>query len=190
MRIAGLGGTILAKLGVVPQQIAGGDIYPALEHGTIDAAEWVGPYDDEKLGFQQASPSTTTIPACGRARQCQLHREPGEVERAARFVQGDRGSGLRRGQRALRRRNTTHGNPDALLRLVASGAELRPFPQDVMVAAFKEAQALYGELAASNPAFKTFYDSWLPYWRKEQLWFRVAELPFDAFNAGMAQQMR
>ena len=42
---------MLQKLGVVPQQLAGGDIYPALEKGTIDAAEWVGPYDDEKLGF-------------------------------------------------------------------------------------------------------------------------------------------
>ena len=51
MRIAGLGGTVFSELGVVPQQIAGGDIYPALEKGTIDAAEWVGPYDDEKLGF-------------------------------------------------------------------------------------------------------------------------------------------
>src|SRR5205807_9379774 len=43
--------SIMAKLGVVPQQLAAGDIYPALEKGTIDAAEWVGPYDDEKLGF-------------------------------------------------------------------------------------------------------------------------------------------
>ena len=46
---------MLAKLGVVPQQIAGGDIYPALEKGTIDAAEWVGPYDDEKLGFHKVA---------------------------------------------------------------------------------------------------------------------------------------
>src|SRR5260370_5310249 len=50
-RIGGFAGQVLAKLGVVAQQIAGGDIYPALEKGTIDAAEWVGPYDDEKLGF-------------------------------------------------------------------------------------------------------------------------------------------
>ena len=46
---------MLAKLGVIPQQIAGGDIYPALEKGTIDAAEWVGPYDDEKLGFHKVA---------------------------------------------------------------------------------------------------------------------------------------
>ena len=60
-RIGGIAGQVLQKVGVVPQQIAGGDIYPALEKGTIDAAEWVGPYDDEKLGFPR-SPSTTTIP--------------------------------------------------------------------------------------------------------------------------------
>ena len=45
----------MQRLGVVPQQIAGGDIYPALEKGTIDGAEWVGPYDDEKLGFQKVA---------------------------------------------------------------------------------------------------------------------------------------
>jgi hypothetical protein len=56
MRIGGIAGQVLAKLGVVPQQIAGGDIYPALERGTIDAAEWVGPYDDEKLGFAKVAP--------------------------------------------------------------------------------------------------------------------------------------
>ena len=56
MRIAGLAGQVMAKLGVVPQQIAGGEIYPALEKGTVDAAEWVGPYDDEKLGFYKVAP--------------------------------------------------------------------------------------------------------------------------------------
>jgi len=56
MRIGGIAGQVLQKLGAVPQQIAGGDIYPALEKGTIDAAEWVGPYDDEKLGFSKVAP--------------------------------------------------------------------------------------------------------------------------------------
>src|SRR6266566_5588644 len=55
-RVGGFAGTILARLGCVPQQLAGGDIYPALEKGTIDAAEWVGPYDDEKLGFYKVAP--------------------------------------------------------------------------------------------------------------------------------------
>ena len=56
MRIGGWAGKTLQKLGAIPQQIAGGDIYPALEKGTIDAAEWVGPYDDEKLGFYKVAP--------------------------------------------------------------------------------------------------------------------------------------
>jgi TRAP-type mannitol/chloroaromatic compound transport system substrate-binding protein len=56
MRIGGFAGRVMQKLGVVPQQLAGGDIYPALEKGTIDAAEWVGPYDDEKLGFNKVAP--------------------------------------------------------------------------------------------------------------------------------------
>ncbi|HTO61884.1 MAG TPA: twin-arginine translocation signal domain-containing protein, partial [Bradyrhizobium sp.] len=54
-RIGGIAGQVLQKVGVVPQQLAGGDIYPALEKGTIDGAEWVGPYDDEKLGFQKVA---------------------------------------------------------------------------------------------------------------------------------------
>ena len=66
MRIAGFAGAVMSKVGVVPQQIAGGDIYPALEKGTIDAAEWVGPYDDEKLGSSRSRSSTTT-PAGGKA---------------------------------------------------------------------------------------------------------------------------
>jgi len=56
MRIAGFAGAVMQKLGVVPQQIAGGEIYPSLEKGTIDAAEWVGPYDDQKLGFNKVAP--------------------------------------------------------------------------------------------------------------------------------------
>ncbi len=56
MRIAGVAGEVMSRLGVVPQQLPGGDIYPSLERGTIDAAEWVGPYDDEKLGFYQIAP--------------------------------------------------------------------------------------------------------------------------------------
>ena len=56
MRIGGFAGQVMSKLGVVPQQLAGGDIYPALEKGTIDSAEWVGPYDDQKLGFNKVAP--------------------------------------------------------------------------------------------------------------------------------------
>ena len=88
MRIGGIAGQVLQKLGVVPQQIAGGDIYPALEKGTIDAAEWVGPYDDEKLGFTR-SRRTTTIRASGKAARRSTLRQSRKVERAAEDLSGD-----------------------------------------------------------------------------------------------------
>jgi TRAP-type mannitol/chloroaromatic compound transport system substrate-binding protein len=173
----------------VPQTLGGGDIYPALERGTLDAAEFSGPYDDEKLGFQKVA---------------KYYYYPGFWEGCANvsFIANmDKWNALPAHYRAiveaacaeanaLCMAKYDHGNPDALIRLVGTGAELRPFPQDVMQAAFKEAFALYTELAASNPNFKTFWDSFLPYWKKEQLWFRVAELPFDAFNAQAAAQLR
>ncbi|HEV7258302.1 MAG TPA: TRAP transporter substrate-binding protein DctP [Bosea sp. (in: a-proteobacteria)] len=189
MRIAGMGGQIMAKLGVVPQQIAGGDIYPALERGTLDAVEFSGPLDDEKLGFQKVA---------------KYYYYPGFWEGCANvsfLVNLEKWNALPASYKAIVEAACAeanalcvakydNGNPDALVRLAGTGAELRPFPQEVMLAAFKEAFAMYGELAASNPNFKTFYDSFLPYWKKENLWFRVAELPFDAFNAQMAAQMR
>src|SRR5215510_6949672 len=55
MRIGGFAGQVLTKLGLVAQQLGAPDIYPALEKGTIDAAEWVGPYDDQKLGFNKVA---------------------------------------------------------------------------------------------------------------------------------------
>jgi TRAP-type mannitol/chloroaromatic compound transport system substrate-binding protein len=188
-RIAGLGGRIMARLGVVPQQLAGGDIYPALERGTLDAVEFSGPYDDEKLGFVKVA---------------KYYYYPGFWEGCANvsfLANMDKWNALPASYKAIVEAACSeanalcvakydHNNPDALVRLVGQGAELRPFPQEVMVAAFREAFAMYGELSASNPAFKTFYDSFLPYWKKEQLWFRVAELPFDAFNAQAAAQMR
>jgi TRAP-type mannitol/chloroaromatic compound transport system substrate-binding protein len=188
-RIAGLGGQIMSKLGVVPQTLGGGDIYPALERGTIDAAEFSGPYDDEKLGFVKVA---------------KYYYYPGFWEGCANvsfIANQEKWNGLPAHYRAiveaacaeanaLCMAKYDHGNPDALLRLIASGAELRAFPQDVMQAAFKEAFALYADQAAKNPNFKTMWDSFLPYWKKEQLWFRVAELPFDAFNAQASQSLR
>jgi len=70
-RVGGFAGLILSRLGVVPQQIAGGDIYPALEKGTIDACEWVGPYDDEKLGFNKIA-KYYYYPGWWKARQSAL----------------------------------------------------------------------------------------------------------------------
>ncbi|KFI24874.1 TRAP transporter substrate-binding protein [Paenirhodobacter enshiensis] len=186
MRIAGVGGTIMSRLGVIPQQIAGGDIYASLEKGTIDAVEFSGPYDDEKLGFYKVAP---------------YYYAPGWWEGTANvplYVNLDKWNELPKHYQAAIEAVSTETltrcvakydarNPDALYRLVANGAQLRTFPNDVLEAAFRESRAYYTEVAAQNADFKKFYDNWLPYWQKEQVWFRFAELPFDAMASQHAQ---
>ncbi|ARJ70194.1 TRAP transporter substrate-binding protein [Paracoccus contaminans] len=185
LRIAGLGGTILQRLGVVPQQIAGGDIYAALERGTIDAAEFSGPFDDEKLGFQKVA---------------QHYYYPGWWEGTANvglYINLDKWNALPKHYQAALEAACSeamshciarydNGNPDALLRLVAEGAQVHAFPDDVLAAAFTESRKLYDEYAASNENFRKIYESWSAYWARQQQWLRVAELPYDYVNSAQA----
>jgi TRAP-type mannitol/chloroaromatic compound transport system substrate-binding protein len=179
-RIGGFAGKVLAKLGVVPQQIPGGDIYPALEKGTIDAAEWVGPYDDEKLGFNKVA---------------KYYYYPGWWEGDAQlslYVNADQWNALPKTYQAILEAACARAkllmvakydtqNPPALKRLVAGGTQIKPYSHDIMVACYKAAFDLYDETAAANEKFKKVYDAWKPYRQEEYLWFRVAENTFDNF---------
>ena len=180
MRVAGLAGQILARLGVVPQQIGGSDVYPALEKGTIDAAEWVGPYDDEKLGLYKVA---------------KYYYYPGWWEGSAQlsiYVNVKQWQSLPRSyQEALEvacAESNIHmvakydaKNTEALRKLVAGGAQLRPFPRAVMEACYNGAQELYVELAAKSPEFRKIYTPWRKFRDDQYLWFRVAENTFDNF---------
>jgi TRAP-type mannitol/chloroaromatic compound transport system substrate-binding protein len=179
-RVAGFAGRILQKLGTVPQQLAGGDIYPALEKGTIDAAEWVGPYDDEKLGFQKVA---------------QYYYYPGWWEGGAmlhNFINIDKWNELPKSYQSIVRSASEFAhnwmlakydasNPGALRRLVAGGAQLRPFPQPVMEACYKAANETYAEISAGNPDFKKIYDSMVAFRGDQYLWWQIAEYGFDSF---------
>src|SRR5690349_73608 len=148
-RIGGIAGQVLQKLGVVPQQIAGGDIYPALEKGTIDAAEWVGPYDDEKLGFSKVAP---------------FYYYPGFWEGGPTvhaFFNLEKYNALPKNYQAILTNATANANtwmaarydmqnPSALKRLVASGTQLRPFTNEVLEACLKATNELSGEISAKN----------------------------------------
>jgi len=181
MRIGGWGGKVFSSLGVVPQQIAGGDIYPALEKGTIDAAEWVGPYDDEKLGFYKVAqhyyypgwweggPSLMAI-----ANLTSFEALPKSYQSIYKTACALANDVMMAKYDAL--------NPGALKKLVAGGAKLHAYPQEVMQKAHEAAFKLYDETAASNANFKTVYDSWKPFRADQLSWFRVAELNFDVFN--------
>jgi TRAP-type mannitol/chloroaromatic compound transport system substrate-binding protein len=179
-RIGGYAGRVLQKLGCVPQQIAGGDIYPALEKGTIDAAEWVGPYDDEKLGLHKVA---------------QYYYYPGWWEGGAvlhNFINLDKWNALTPTYQSIVRSASERanawmlakydaGNPAALKRLVGAGAKLVPFPPAVLDACLTAALDLYHEVAASNADFKKLWDSTFAFRNDDYLWWQVAEYTYDTY---------
>jgi TRAP-type mannitol/chloroaromatic compound transport system substrate-binding protein len=189
MRIPGIGGQVWAKLGAVPQQIAGGDIFPSLERGTIDGAEWVGPHDDEKLGFYKVAPfyyypgfweaGTQISLIVGKQHWDAL---PAGYKAAIEVVSGDVN-----GEMMAR---YDFQNPQALRRLVAAGAQLRPYPREVLAAAWKATHELYDEISAKNAKFKKVYEPWKAFRDEQYLWFRVSELTYENFAFTAAQTVR
>ena len=188
MRIGGLGGNVLQKLGVIPQQLGAGDIYPALEKGVIDAAEFVGPYDDEKLGLAKVAP---------------YYHYPAFWEGGAElsfFTNLDKWNSLpKQYQKVLRIACMATGhdmqakydvlNPPALKRLLAAGAQLKPIPQDVLRASYKAAHELYKELSEKSPNFKILYESQTAFQRESQPWWGISDLNYD-YNITTAMQQQ
>ncbi|MEJ2227478.1 MAG: TRAP transporter substrate-binding protein [Alphaproteobacteria bacterium] len=185
MRIGGFGGKVMTKLGVVPQQIAGGDIYPSLEKGTIDACEWVGPYDDEKLGFYKVAP---------------YYYYPGFWEGGAMlqfFFNKKKWEELPAHYRSLlttaaQAANSDmlakydHANPKAIRSLVSKGAKLRAFSPEILSATFDAAKETYAEVMAKNATFKKVYESLMTFRNDAYLWNQLSEATFDGFQ--MQQQ--
>lgn len=180
MRIPGLGGIIMSRLGVIPQTLPGSDIYPALETGAIDAAEWVGPYDDEKLGFHKVAknyyypgwweggpqlsfmvnlPKWQTLPL--------VYQQAFEIAAAE--------------QNLLMPAEYDAKNPPALMRLVQQGVKLHAFPKDFMLAARRTSYQFFDEESARNPIFHTIYQSWRPFLEAELQWFKIGEAPYENF---------
>jgi TRAP-type mannitol/chloroaromatic compound transport system substrate-binding protein len=164
----------------VPQNIPGGEIYQALEKGTIDAAEWVGPYDDQKLGFNKVAP---------------YYYYPGWWEGGPQldfFINQKAWDGLSAENKAIVEAATAEAhivmqarydarNPGALKQLVGAGTKLRPFSQDVLAAAFKESMALYQEIGTKNEDWKKIYADYAKFRADQNLWFRFTEATFDRF---------
>ena len=179
-RCGGFAGKVVERIGGVPQNIPGGEIYQALEKGTIDAAEWVGPYDDQKLGFQKVAKNYAYPGWWEGGPQLDLHintkawealsaENKAIVEAASAFAHLDM-------QAKYDGRNAA-----ALKTLVAGGAKLFPFPKDLMDAAFKQSMELYSEISAKNPKWKKVYDDYSAFRKDANLWFRFTEARFDSF---------
>jgi len=186
-RIAGLAGLVFERMGAVPTQIAPGDIYPSLERGVIDAAEFIGPYDDEKLGLNKIArfyyapgfwePSSRggflantkawdALPAQYRS-AVEMALAEIDIDQAAKY---------------------DAWNPPALRRLIAGGALLRAWPREILQASWRESHALYDELAAKNPQFKKVWDNYRTFRNEQFQWFRVAENAYETFAFPMAAQ--
>lgn len=181
MRLGGgLVGDVMTKMGVVPQSLPGGEIYQALEKGTIDAAEWVGPYDDQKLGFNKVAP---------------FYYYPGWWEGGPQldlFINQKAFEALSPENKAIVTNAAAYAhvdmqakydarNPGALKQLVGGGTKLRPFPNDVLVAAFKAAEETYAELNEKNEDWKKIYADYAKFRAESNLWFRFTEAKFDSF---------
>src|SRR5947199_7265447 len=181
-RIGGLGGAVLGKLGVVPQQIPGGDIYPALEKGTIDAAEWVGPYDDEKLGLYKVAKFYYYPGWWEGGPELDLFVNIAAYEKLPKDYQAAlEGACYEANVDMVAKYDAL--NPPALRRLVAGGVQPRPSPREIMQASYKAATEVFDETSAKNAAFKKVFEPWRRFRDEEILWFRVAEQNFDQFMA-------
>jgi TRAP-type mannitol/chloroaromatic compound transport system substrate-binding protein len=179
-RCGGFAGKVVERIGGVPQNIPGGEIYQALEKGTIDAAEWVGPYDDQKLGFVKVAKNYAYPGWWEGGPQLDLHintkawealsaENKAIVEAASAFAHLDM-------QAKYDGRNAA-----ALKTLVSQGAKLFPFPKPLMDEAFKQAMALYDEIGAKNPRWKKVYDDYSAFRKEANLWFRFTEARFDSY---------
>ena len=186
-RVGGVAGAVLQRLGVVPQQIAAGDIYPSLEKGTIDAAEWVGPYDDEKLGLYKIA-KYYYYPGWweGNAASVILVNlkawEAVPKEWQAIFTSACNESNV------IATARYDHVNPGAMKRLIAGGTQLRPFTREIMDVCYKASLEQYADWSNQYPEFKKLYASYSAYLNEQLDWFRVADGTFDSYMSTVRQR--
>lgn len=179
-RIGGFGGKILEPLGVIPQSIPGGDIYPALEKGTVDGAEWVGPYDDMKLGLNKVAPFYYYPGFWEGGTQCDVMINDKAFNSLSPENKAILEAAAAQAHIDMQAKYDAK-NPGALKQLVGSGAKLREFPKEVMQEAFKSAMKIYDELSVTNENWKKIYADYSKFRADQNLWFRFAEAKYDDF---------
>ena len=173
-RIAGFAGRVMERMGVVPQQIPAGDVYAALEKGTIDAAEWVGPYDDEKLGLVKVAPHYYAPGWWEAGPQLSFYINIKEWEELPKEYQAAIEAASFECHVAMQAEYDAK-NPAALARLMKNGAKLHNFSKEIMDASYQHATAVMEEEAARNAKFKKVYEPWKKFRHDQNQWASVAE---------------
>lgn len=177
-RVGALGGPILARIGMLPLSLAHPDIYAALESGTIDAAEFICPHDDEKLGLVRVA----------RFNHYPCWWESGGMVHLV--VNLEKWDGLPKSYQAILSRACEAANawtlakydainPPALKRLVAAGAILKPFPQPVLEACHKATSEHHAEMAARDAGFRRALESANGFRKEQAPWWQIAEHAYD-----------
>ncbi|NJO81077.1 MAG: TRAP transporter substrate-binding protein DctP [Cyanobacteria bacterium RM1_2_2] len=181
MRIPGLGGQVMGKLGVTVQTLPGGEIFQALQTGAIDAAEWVGPYDDEKLGLNKVAqfyyypgwwePGTTLEVQINLNEWKKL---PPEYQAAIQTAANEAN------MTTLSRYESQ--NNEALQRLIQGGVQLRQYSDEIMKAAEQASFQLYDEFAAKDADFKAVFEQWQQFRSRVYAWNNLNEGSFERFT--------
>ena len=180
IRIPGFGAEIFSHMGAVPQQLPGGEIYPALERGAIDAAEWTVPYDDEKLGFYKVAPFYYYPGWWEPGPQISFYVNKEQWDKLPRPYQAAFEAASQEAS-VLMLAAYDAKNPPAVQRLIQAGVQMRRYPDDVLLRAYETAQKLYDEESAKNPTFKTIYESMRAFQQLSDAWLSVSELPMANF---------
>jgi TRAP-type mannitol/chloroaromatic compound transport system substrate-binding protein len=180
IRLPGLGGQVLDRLGASVQVLPPADIFPALERGAIDAADWSGPYDDEKLGLHQTAPfyyypgfwepGPSLSYLVNRKAWDQLPKSYQQMFETAATESA-----------ALMVARYDARNPPALERLIAGGTQLRPFSREILAAAQSAAFEIYEAQAAADASYRALYESWKAFRSASFAWFARAEKAYDDF---------
>ncbi|ACY17320.1 TRAP transporter substrate-binding protein [Haliangium ochraceum] len=178
MRIPGLGGEVMSRLGAVVQVIAGGEILPALERGTIDATEWIGPYDDEKLGFYKVAklyyypgwwePGPNITLQVNKDAWEALPKQYQEIFQAAAAE-----------ARLVMQERYDYNNAAALQRLLGEGVQLKPFSPEILAAAKQATDEILAEESAKDATYREIYEAWKPARAAAFQWFGTAELAYS-----------
>jgi TRAP-type mannitol/chloroaromatic compound transport system substrate-binding protein len=167
-------------LGVNVQVLPGGEIFLALERGAIDAAEFVGPYDDEKLGLNDAAdfyyypgwwePGSSFDLQINLNAWNQLPTEYQEIVKTA---------AAEANVQTLAKYDVQ--NPQALQRLLEGGTQLRAYSPEILQASQREAIALMEEMASQEPSFKEIYEPWKQFRDSIRQWHAVSEFAYSNF---------
>lgn len=189
MRVAGLGGEVLSRMGVSPQMIPPSDIYTSMEKGTIDAAEFAIPVGDEKTNLQRVAKYYYTLGFWDYTNQLSC------------FFNADAWKKLPEGHRqallSASARMQLYGlsyadakNMAALQRIIASGVQVRTMPADIMRRAYEVTMDFYAEECARNPVFKKIYDHYMDFRDTNYRWYSLNETPMDIFVSNAISRAR